>query len=42
MKQSHLTISMAAITHNFRALTCAAHPAQLIPVVKADAELQRD
>ena len=28
---------MAAITHNFRALTCAAHPAQLIPVVKADA-----
>ena len=37
MKQSHLTIDMATITHNFRALACAAHPAQLIPVVKADA-----
>jgi alanine racemase len=37
MKQSHLTINLEAITHNFRALECAAHPAKLIPVVKADA-----
>lgn len=37
MRQSRLTIDLDVITHNFNALSAAAHPATLLPVVKANA-----